>query len=193
MNGIDTFPIDRFKNSTNLLTTLCSKNTKDIWINPANSSNVKALIYKGSFMDCIEYLYGFIPDIFREYCKQFSIPVYTYNVKRVGHLDLMNALYEKDVLSMSHNNLLKKLFLTRGEIIHSTLWTKDQYYNKLSWIVLQLDRCDLDGLCKFIITLCNKINASYKKGVNNNLIVKERNNYTRTVPSDAFTYKRIYS
>lgn len=193
MTGIDSFPIDRFKNSTNLLVTLCSKNAKKIWINPENSSNIKALIYKGSFMDCIEYLYGFIPDIFKEYCKQFGIPVYSYNPKRVGHLDLMNALYENNVLSMSNNNLLKKLFLTRGEIIHSTLWTKEQYYNKLSWIVLQLDSCDLQALCDFIMLLCSKVNDSYARGINNNLIVKERSSINHTSPSDAFNYKRIYS
>lgn len=193
MTGIDSFPIDRFKNSTNLLVTLCSKNAKKIWINPENSSNIKALIYKGSFMDCIEYLYGFIPDIFKEYCKQFGIPVYSYNPKRVGHLDLMNALYENNVLSMSNNNLLKKLFLTRGEIIHSTLWTKEQYYNKLSWIVLQLDSCDLQALCDFIMLLCSKVNDSYARGINNNLIVKERSSLNHTSPSDAFNYKRIYS
>lgn len=193
MNGIDSFPIDRFKNSTNLLVTLCSKNAKKIWINPENSSNIKALIYKGSFMDCIEYLYGFIPDIFKEYCKQFGIPVYSYNPKRVGHLDLMNALYKNNVLSMSNNNLLKKLFLTRGEIVHSTLWTKEQYYNKLSWIVLQLDSCDLQALCDFIMLLCSKVNDSYARGINNNLIVKERSSLNHTSPSDAFNYKRIYS
>lgn len=171
---IGEFPVQRFSISANLLKTLSEKKMTDFWLNPDNDSNVKACIYKGSFVECIEFIYGFIPEVFEEYCKQFGITVYSKDGRRVGHLDVMESLYNARVLTLDMYALLKKIFLTRGQIIHSTFWTKDEYYSRLSWIVLQLKHSDLQELYSFIIKLCNKVNSSYRRGISRTLDVRLR-------------------
>lgn len=171
MSVIGEFPVDRFKNSANLLVTLLDKRYMSVWLNAEDSTSIKGLIYKCAFMDCVEYLYGFIPEVFREYCKYYDIVVYS-GLKRAGHLDFMKALYDEEVLTIEYFTLLKKIFNTCGELIHSTLWSKEEYYRKLEWIVVQLTHSDLQGLCDFIMIMCSKINYKSIGNERKRLVVK---------------------
>lgn len=193
MNGIGEFSKERFEVSCNLLISLCKEKMCKEWLDPSKSKVTKSYIYRGSFMDCIEYLYGFIPKVFEEYCKQFGLEVYSRDGMKIGHLDVMQSMYDSKILNLKNFSLLKKLFKARGELIHETLISKDLYYKKLSWIVKQLDDSDLLDLCKFILILCARINDSYNKGVDNRLIVKKSDTYSETVSLDVFSYKRVYS
>lgn len=174
MGGIREFSIERLEVSCNLLVSLCDSKMSKVWLDEGSSNNLKAFIYRGSFMDCVEYLYGFIPNVFEEYCKQFGLVVYSRDGLRVGHLDVMQSMYDSGILDLKNFSLLKNIFKARGELIHNTLIDKDVYYKKLSWIVAQLVNSDLPRLCRFILILSDKINESYAKGIDNKLIVKKR-------------------
>lgn len=174
MGGIREFSIERLEVSCNLLVSLCDSKMSKVWLNEESSNNLKAFIYRGSFMDCVEYLYGFIPNVFEEYCKQFGLVVYSRDGLRVGHLDVMQSMYDSGILDLKNFSLLKNIFKARGELIHNTLIDKDVYYKKLSWIVAQLVNSDLPRLCRFILILSDKINESYAKGIDNKLIVRKR-------------------
>lgn len=184
MGVIGNFPIERFKDSTNLLVTLCGDKYKNIWLNESNYRDIRSLIYKGSFMDCVEYLYGFIPEVLREYCRQFGLIIYTNNIKTIGNLSIMQAVFEAGVLDVKEFSLLKKIFLARGELIHSTLWDSKVYYKKLSWICDQLLHSDLDSLCKYIIDMCNKINKSYRVEGDKVLMVRDYKDKVKFSPSN---------
>ena len=172
---IGEFPIERFKNSMNLLVTLCSKKYRDIWLNKDNSLNVKALIYKGSFMECVEYLYGFIPELLKQYCRFYDIVIYKGTLSsNIGCMDVLQSLYDSGKLSSEYYTFLRKIMLTRNELIHSTLWTKDEYYIKLKWIVEQLIHSDLEGFSGYILALCDKLNE-FDNNSMKSLIVKDKN------------------
>lgn len=180
MGKIDSFSIERFQMSLKTLVTFCkggsSNKYYDIVFNPSNSKDVKHSIYKGAFVESVEYLYGFIPEVFREYCKQFSIEVHSKDgtPKTIGYLDLFNSMYSEGKVDLECLTLLKNVYSNRGHIIHRTLITKDKYYQKLFWIASKIDEYDLDSLYKYVVGLCKEINTSYDKGVRGRLVVKER-------------------
>lgn len=169
---IDNFPVERFQISCNLLFTLCKPSKSDSWLDPSKLGSTKDYIYRGSFMDCVEYLYGFIPEVFKEYCKTYRIKVYSNDGRRVGHLDLMDAMLTNHIIEYKFARLLKKIFKIRGELIHSTLIDKKGYYNKLISLVSEINNCDLQELIDTIVIMCNKINNSHT--ANRNLIVGKR-------------------
>ena len=180
MPSIKEFSIERFEMSLKTLITFCEggKSNKyyDIVFNPSNSDNVKHCIYKGAFMESVEYLYGFIPELFKEYCKQFGVEIISRGgrVETIGYLDLIKSMKSVDKINLEQISFLSNVYKTRGEIIHQTLMDKDSYYKKLSWIAIQVEKYDLNELYKYVYKLYKEINNSYDKGIKGNLIVKAR-------------------
>lgn len=164
MDVIKEFPIERFKVSLEILKTFNEQEVKNglykEMFNPSNSTVPKYFIYKGSFMDCIECFYGFIPEVFREYCRYFDISVASKNGKEsgVGYLDLMTAMKKTNGIDPSIYNLLINVFKTRGELIHDTLVDKDSYYKKLRWLSIKIHDSDLELLKSYVLRLCRLVN-----------------------------------
>lgn len=193
MPKIDSFCIERFQLSLNTLTTFCAGGKSNKYYkmitDPGLSSNAKHSIYKGAFVESVEYLYGFIPEVFKEYCKQFGIEVYSRDGKAtsVGYLDLFKSMKSSNKISVEHYSFLSNVYKTRGEIIHHTLISKESYYKKLSWIALQVEKYDLMELYRFVFKLYKEVNNSYDKGINKVLIVKDR----REIPNNRIYNKSI--
>lgn len=159
MKSIDKFPLKRFKISCNLIVTLCRPNNIDKWVDPSKSEDVKANIYKGAFIECIEYLYGFLPEVFREYCSANSLPV-KFIGKGAKTLDFVEAVYVNGAITKDQRTFITTLVKVRGKLIHDTLINQEVYYDYLNEIIKRLNKFDLENLVKTCMSLISNVNRT---------------------------------
>lgn len=151
------FPLERFKYSCNLLISLSKPNMFNEWCNSQDSPSVKNYMYRGAFVDCVEFLYGFIPEVFREYCKRFSVPVYTKDGEYARTLDFIESVHYRKLISTNCRNFIRDLVKIRGRLIHNTLIKRELYFDMLSELVSKLEKYDLKELVSCIFDMCKRI------------------------------------
>lgn len=157
------FPLERFKYSCNLLISLSKPSMFKQWCNSEDNPSVKNYMYRGAFVDCVEFLYGFIPEVFREYCKRFSIPVYTKDGEYARTLDFIESVHYRKLISTECRNFIRDLVKIRGKLIHNTLIKRELYFDMLSELVNKLEKFDLKKLVDCIFDMCNMVSSSDSK------------------------------
>ena len=164
---IDSFCIERFKLSCNLLYSLSRPDISKEWSNPSNFSVSKDFIHRGSFMDCIEYLYGFVPEVLKE-DDNVKKDLSSLD-KKIGWKDVLNCAKDNDLIDLNEFSCLYNIFRSRGYLIHDTLVNKELYFEKLSYVLKQIEKIDLKRFYNSIIKIIRKINSNESK---ENLVLK---------------------
>lgn len=157
MSSIWEFPLERFNYSCNLLLTLSKPSMFSQWCNEEEKPDVKSYMYRGAFVDCIEYLYGFIPEVFREFCKRYSVPVYSKDGMYARTLDFVESVYCKKLISPSCRNFIRDLVKIRGKLIHNTLISREIYFDMLNQLIERLSSFNLKELVDCVLNMCRRI------------------------------------
>lgn len=181
------FPLERFRYSCKLLISLSKPNLLNEWCNSEESPSAKNYMYRGAFIDCVEFLYGFIPEVFREFCKRFSVPVYTKDGEYARTLDFVESVHYKKLISTECRNFIRDLVKIRGKLIHNTLINRDLYFDMLNELVSRLENFNLQELVDCIYDMCKRTPSDCS---NNELILlKWRiNNHSQNLnPSGVFS------
>lgn len=151
------FPLERFRYSCNLLVSLSKPNLLNEWCNSEDSPSAKNYMYRGAFIDCVEFLYGFIPEVFREYCRTFSIPVYTRDGSYARTLDFIESLHYRKLITTECRNFIRDLVKIRGKLIHNTLISRELYFDMLNELVSRLKDFNLQVLVDCVFNMCTRV------------------------------------
>ena len=154
---INEFTYHRFFISCELVQKLINSDlvNSNEWYLDKNKFDTTKVIYKGSFMDCIECFYVTIPAVLVDILKSKGFEFLTYydkkekrnckvNVDKANWAIVIKSCRRLKILDLRKSDLLFRLLSLRGLLIHSIELSSVEYYEKLI-IMINIVR-DLDSL-----------------------------------------------
>ena len=151
------FSLERFVISCNLMKSLIDESHLEVndWTNPNNYDKSNLVIYKGSFIDCIESMYSTVPGVLciclkklyqieKVECKNRFGIYGLHQIEEASWLKILSLAKKKRIISPKDFNNYKEIIDMRGELIHSFSLSKESYYNLINNIIVSIKELDLD-------------------------------------------------
>lgn len=169
--NIERFELERLVYSCCILDYIVANKLKfkDEYIAKKNAYNIKSIIIKSMFMDCIECLYLMIPAIYKFYFKENGINKLKYKSYNNQELiDLDKASWVVVLRNIEDINLINKntrvnithILRIRGVLIHSNSLNINDYYNNIHTIIIKLSMINLELLLNNLVEIYNNYNKN---------------------------------